>query len=129
MSDLYIAQAGGVWDLVIEDGDAVLVHELDENPLAAEVAQRVVYEISTWLGESPYDRTAGIPYLDGVFGFEPVPGVAAMITQTALETEGVTEIEGTPRYLLDTTTGVLSLDLQLVVGDTTVPLALSVGAV
>lgn len=98
MSDLQIDASTGVWDLVLEDGDLVLVHDVSH---AAEVAQRVVYRLMTWLAESPYDRGAGLPYLDGIFGFEPLPGVAGLLTQTILETEGVTEIIGAPDYILD----------------------------
>ena len=126
VSDLYIADNGDEWDLVLDDGDVVLVHELAENADAVEVAQRVVYRVMTWQGESPYDTAAGLPYLDGIFGFEPVPGVAALISQTILETDGVTEIDGTPSYLLDSTTRELSMAVAIKHGAVAVPLALTV---
>ena len=74
MSDLQIDATTGVWDLTLDDGDAVLVHEISR---AAEVAQRVVYALMTWRGESVYDRGVGLPYLDGIFGFEPLPGISS----------------------------------------------------
>lgn len=95
--DLQIAiSANGGWDLVLKDGDFVFV---DEGP--AEVGQRVVYRLMTWLGESPYDTGAGLPYLDGIFGFEPIPGIAGLLTQTILDTEGVDEIVDNPVFSLD----------------------------
>lgn len=126
MSDLYIAHNGDEWDLVLDDGDVVLVHELETAPIPAEVAQRVVYRVMTWLGESPYDTGAGLPYLDGIFGFEPVPGIAALISQTVLDTEGVLEIDGNPSYLLEPSTRELAMSIAIRVGDVVVPLALEI---
>ncbi len=123
MSDLQIARdVNGEWDLVLVDGDAVLVHTVS---VAAEVAQRVVYRVSTWYGESPYDRGVGLPYLDGIFGFEPVPGVAALISQTILDTEGVLEIVDNPDYILASDRE-LSLAFAIRVDGTTVDLALEI---
>ncbi len=98
MSDLQIDATTGVWDLTLVDGDVVLVHEVSR---AAEVAQRVVYRLMTWLAESPYDRAAGLPYLDGIFGFEPLPGIAGLLSQTILDTPGVVAIVDDPLYELD----------------------------
>jgi hypothetical protein len=118
VSDLYIDSSTGEWDLVLDDGDLVLVHELEENAYPAEVAQRVVYRVMTWSGESPYDVAAGLPYLDGIFGFEPVPGVAALITQTILGTEGVTELAEQPSYLLEPSRELaMSLAIRIDTGD------------
>lgn len=127
MSDLKIADSGDGWDLVLEDGDVVLFGADD---LTAEVAQRVVYTVMTWQGESAYDRAAGLPYLDGIFGFEPVPGVAGLITQAIADTEGVAEIDESPSYLLDTTTHELSISVGIrVVGDSEfTPVSLEVGS-
>jgi hypothetical protein len=114
VSDLQIDATTGVWDLTLEDGDAVLVHEVSR---AAEVAQRVVYALMTWRGESRYDRGVGLPYLDGIFGFEPLPGIAGLLNQTILDVEGVTEIIGPPDYILDG--GVLSYSVVIRVDDGT----------
>lgn len=126
MSDLYIANTGDEWDLVLDDGDVVLVHELDENPVASEVAQRVVYNVMAWLGESPYDTGAGMPYLDGIFGFEPVPGIAALFTQTVLDTDGVDELDENPTYTLEPITRELAMSFRIKAGSVVVPLALEV---
>lgn len=114
MSDLQIDATTGVWDLALDDGDAVLVHEVSR---AAEVAQRVVYALMTWRGESRYDRGVGLPYLDGIFGFEPLPGIAGLLSQTILDVEGVTEIVGQPDYILDG--GTLSYSVVIRVDDGT----------
>lgn len=114
MSDLQIDATTGVWDLALDDGDAVLVHEVSR---AAEVAQRVVYALMTWRGESRYDRGVGLPYLDGIFGFEPLPGIAGLLSQTILDVEGVTEIIGNPDYILDG--GTLSYSVVIRVDDGT----------
>lgn len=114
MSDLQIDATTGVWDLTLDDGDVVLVHEVSR---AAEVAQRVVYALMTWRGENRYDRGVGLPYLDGIFGFEPLPGIAGLLTQTILDVEGVTEIVGNPEYVLDG--GTLSYSVVIRVDDGT----------
>jgi hypothetical protein len=114
VSDLQIDATTGPWDLTLVDGDVVLVHEVSR---AAEVAQRVVYALMTWRGESVYDRGVGLPYLDGIFGFEPLPGIAALLSQTILDVEGVTEIIGPPDYILDG--GTLSYSVVIRVDDGT----------
>jgi hypothetical protein len=114
VSDLQIDATTGVWDLTLVDGDAVLVSDVS---LAAEVAQRVVYRLMTWRGESRYDRGAGLPYLDGIFGFEPLPGIAGLLSQTILSVEGVVEIVGAPAYILDD--GTLSYSVVIRVSDGT----------
>jgi hypothetical protein len=114
VSDLQIDATTGVWDLTLVDGDAVLVSDVS---LAAEVAQRVVYRLMTWRGESRYDRGAGLPYLDGIFGFEPLPGIAGLLSQTILSVEGVVEIVGAPQYILDN--GTLSYSVVIRVSDGT----------
>lgn len=110
--DVKIDTTTGPWDLALVDGDLVLT-----SSRAEETAQRVVYRLMTWLAESPYDRGAGLPYLDGIFGFEALPGVAGLLTQTILDTEGVAEIVGTPSYLLDDRT--LSYSITIRVDDGT----------
>lgn len=121
MTDFAIANDGDGWDLVLDDGDLVLTHTLG---LPAEVAQRVVYRLMTWLGESPYDLTAGVPYEQLVFGFEPVPGIVAYLVQIVLDTEGVTDVATEPDFELDDRT--LTITLAIVVGTETVPIELQV---
>jgi hypothetical protein len=121
MSDLAIANDGTGFDLVLVDGD--LVFGFDDE--AAEVAQRVIYRLMTWLGESPYDRLAGVPYLDGVFNdFEPVPGIVALLIQVVLDTEGVDEITDDPLFELEDR--VLTITATIRVGAELVPISLPV---
>ena len=75
---------GGVYDLVEQGGDLVTLSGPDET------LNHLTYRLQTWLGESPYARTAGIPYIDGVFGQHgPVQGIAALFTLQILETDGI----------------------------------------
>lgn len=121
MSDIQIADEGDGYDLVLVDGDLVLGFESE----AAEVAQRVTYNLMTWLGESPYDRLAGVPYLDGVFGdFEPVPGIVALLRKVITDTEGVTEITEEPVFELENRQ--LSIACTFRVGSQTTSIGLAV---
>jgi len=95
--DFKIANAGTGWDLVIEDGDLVMLEEDSEE----DIAQRVTYALMVWLGESVYDREAGVPYLDAVFGDHPLPGVTALLSQRILETEGVVDFDEPPTFDLE----------------------------
>jgi hypothetical protein len=113
MSDLLIRLngTGGLatdWGLVEVDGDLVLTSSHLE-----EVAQRVVYRLMTWLRESPYDRSAGVPYLDGVFGFEPIEGVAGLLAQEILDVEGVDGFLEGPVFALDGRTLTVTATLQV----------------
>ena len=127
MSDLKISNDGTGFDLVIEDGDVVLHVADTDDDRANEVLQRVVYRLMTWTGESVYDRGAGLPYLDGIFGDEPIGDVAALLTQTVIDTDGVDELVGIPSYEFDSESGTLSIAISVRVGATVTDLALSVG--
>lgn len=100
MTDIRIANDGDGWDLALVDGDLELLPEDAENDGEA-VAQRVVFAWMTWLGESPYARTEGTPYIGGVFGEAPAPGIGALLLQIALDVEGVADIEGEPAFDLE----------------------------
>lgn len=100
MTDIRITNDGGGWDLALVDGDLELVPETATDDGEA-VAQRLVFAWSTWLGESVYDRGAGVPYLDTVFGVAPMPGIAALLLQIGLDVEGVADIDGEPAFDLD----------------------------
>lgn len=43
-------------DMVIENGDLAFVKNTDA------IAQHIRIRLQTWLGESPYDQNAGVPY-------------------------------------------------------------------
>lgn len=120
--DLAISNDGTGWDLKLTDGDLVM-HVEDS---AEDVAQRVVYRLSTWRGESPFDALAGVPYLDGVFGYEPVAGVVALLRNVIETTEGVAEVLGDPDFVLDQTTRTLAISCVIRVGTAEVPIQLKV---
>lgn len=113
VSDLQIDATTGVWDLALVDGDLVFVDDVSR---AAEVMQRVIYRLMTWRGESVYDRGAGLPYLDGIFGVEPVPDVVGLLNQTVLDTDGVVAIVESTYTLTD---GVLAYAVAIRVDDGT----------
>jgi len=121
VTDFAIANTGGGFDLDIVDGDLVLTAGISR---AAEVAQRVTYRLMTWLGESPYQTTAGIPYEDVVFGFEPVPGTASLLVQVILDTEGVDGLAEDPVFVLGDDRQ-LSIAVAITVGEDTVPISLA----
>lgn len=110
MTDLLIERNGSQWGLVLRDGDLVLTE--DEGALT-EVTQRVVYRLMTWSGESVYDRTAGLPYADGIFGSSEAEGIAGLFFVHVLETEGVDEITSWDFNLVDRE---LSLSFAIRVG-------------
>lgn len=110
MDDFRIANDGNGWDIVVENGDLVGITGTEA------VTQRVVYRLMTWLGESPYERAAGVPYIGGVFGTEPVYGIGAILLQVILDTEGVAGFdEPEPSLLLDERT--LNVDVTIVTDD------------
>ena len=113
MTDILTEDVGGTWDWTIRDGDIVMT---GDEGRTQEVGQRVVYRLMTWIGESVYDRNVGVPYIEGVFGFEPIAGVVGILTQVAIDTPGVDGVEGQPSYILSDV-GVLALTMRLIVGD------------
>lgn len=105
MTDILLEKVGAGWDLALDaNGDLQLTHNVGR---ATEIGQRVLYTLATWYGECPYDVTAGIPYLELIFGTPaappggPIPGAVAYITQLAVETEGVDALADTPTFTLD----------------------------
>lgn len=117
--DFAIDNDGTGWRLSIVDGDLVRLEE--DSP--EDVAQRVIYALMTWRGESPYDQLAGVPYLTGVFGYEPVPGIVALLRDVVARVEGVDEIVGDPVFELARTRE-LNISISIRVGDALVPLQL-----
>jgi hypothetical protein len=109
VSDFLIEQGDDRgWDMVIRDGDVVWTSDEGTDD-RTEVMQRVQFELQTWLGESPYDRARGMPYLEGVFGDAPVPGIIALVTSKILGVPGVAELVEDPTFVLDTDTRVLTI--------------------
>jgi hypothetical protein len=86
-----------------------------------------VYTLMTWLGESPYERTAGQPYLDGIFSEgNPLPGVVALIVQSVLETPGVDEIVDNPTFDLTPENRLLSISIVVRVAGEDIPVSVDV---
>lgn len=109
MTDILIEPIGnGEYDLALVDNDLVLVGGTEET-WPAEVAQRVTYAVCTWYGESAFDRDAGFPWREGVFGRQPIDGIAALVHEHILAVEGVQGIGSQPVLTLDTTTRKLSI--------------------
>ena len=79
---------GGVWDIVLEDGD----YKLTTEGSVSDVAQKVVYAWMTWLGESPYNTNQGLPH-DQILGSnEPIEGISGLYALAAQEVPGVDEL-------------------------------------
>lgn len=123
MTDFYIDDTDGDgFDLVVSDeGDLTLTHTMGRE---AEVGQRVIFRLMTHRGECPYDVTAGLPYVNGIFGAAPVSAIGALLSVEIEETEGVDEIIGVPEYLLDDRT--LDVIVTLRIADTDLDLALEI---
>lgn len=107
--DLKIEHVGdGVWDLAMEGGDFVLIGHT-EATWPDLVAQRVTFAILTWLGESPFNRGDGFPWADGVFGRNPVEGIAALLHAHIVAVDGVEGLDEPPTLTLDAVTRVLTI--------------------
>lgn len=92
MADFKIERDGnGQWDLSLVDGDLVLFDEVTELP--AVVGQRIAYNVQTWLGESPYETTAGLPHEDLLGSLAGHEGIAGLYAAEILEVEGVAGFE------------------------------------
>lgn len=128
MPDFQIANpTGSQYGLVLTDGDLVLLDE-DEN-LPEVVAQRVVYELMTWFGESVYDQSAGVPHLDVLGAFAGAEGIAGIYALATQEVDGVAAIKAfdfdSPEY---DNGYALSVRATVTAGATDVSIALNFGA-
>lgn len=91
MPDFKIANPGGSqWGLVLDDGDLVLLDEVESFPEV--VAQRIVYELMPWLGECAYDPAIGLPHLEILGSLEGAEGIAGLYVLAIQEVDGVAEI-------------------------------------
>lgn len=126
--DLQIEEiGGGDNDLAIVGGDLVRVGG-DASTWGVAVAQRVRYELGTWLGESAFDRGKGFPWADGVFGRQPIDGIASLFYDAIASVEGIDGIVGQPDLRLDTVTRRLTGSIVADVGGFEVPITLAVKA-
>lgn len=108
-------------DLVIEDNDFVLVGHTAETHGQA-VLQDITYEVGTWFGESAFDRNAGFPWREAVFGEEPIDGIGALVQDRISKLEGVDGFEEAPILTLDATRTKLFIRAQVKAGDFILPL-------
>lgn len=122
MTDFAIEPLGnGDHDLVITANDFVIVGRTSDTWID-ELQQRIYYALGTWHGESAWDRSKGFPWVEGVFGRQPIDGIAALIYQKILEVDGVDGIQGQPTIELDTVARQLSISCQVISGEFVVPI-------
>lgn len=91
------------YDLDITDGDLSFVTGIEAK------RQHIEMRLRTWLAETPYDRAAGVPYLQVIFRRgTTLQAVEFILTQIVADTPGVLEVlDLTPT--LDRATRVLSV--------------------
>jgi hypothetical protein len=81
-----IKMQGG--DMVIEDGEISFV---THQPA---IGQHIEMRLRTFLGETVYDQSAGVPYIQVIFLKQtPLDSVQFILEQNVLSTPGVTGIE------------------------------------
>jgi len=82
-------------DLKLTDSDMDLTDgELSFVTGPAAIAQDITMRLRTWLGETVYDQSAGVPYLQVIFvKSTPVESVRFILTQVVLATPGVTGVD------------------------------------
>ncbi len=84
-------------DLDITNGELSLVTGI------VAVKQDVMMGLATWLGETPYDTTAGLPYLQVIFQTDDVNAVNAIIERFIISRPGVDTVK-LNQSVLDLTT-------------------------
>lgn len=119
------AIGGGDYDLVITDGDLVLVGGTEDTHPAA-VVQDLTYEFGTWFGESPFDRSVGFPWVESVFGVHPIEGIGALVHERAVAIERVEDLEDAPVLEFDPLTARLSIQIHAKGADFVVPVELEI---
>jgi len=112
--DYRIEKTAGQWDVALVDGDIVLLDDESDADRIEAVSQRAVYRFMTWLGESPYEVTAGVPH-DAILGStEPVEGVVGLYALEIGDTEGVSAVED---LSFVETSGELEITATIRIGD------------
>ena len=85
MTDLKLDQL--THDLVIENGDLVLVTE------AEALVQNIKVRLYTFYGEWAFDTTQGVPYFEDILVKNPnISNIQAILKNVILETKGVTKL-------------------------------------
>ncbi|MCO0638357.1 hypothetical protein M8745_20695, partial [Lutimaribacter sp. EGI FJ00014] len=105
----------GQYDLVLTTAQArdfVLIGTTEATH-PAQVQQRLIYTFGTWLGESRFDRTAGFPWEQAVFGKQPIENISALIYDRAINTEGVEAFISGPTLELDNETRQLTVAAEV----------------
>lgn len=123
MSDIKLTDVGTGHDLALVDGDLVWTADVSR---IEEVSQRILYRLLTWRGESLYDRRAGVPYLDVVFGDTADAGARDYLLDIIATTDGVDGIAGEDTFDLDQTTGVLTINATVRIAGQDVTIATEV---
>lgn len=118
--------------MLLTDDDITLTADQDLAlvTLRPAIAQHLAMTWRTWLGETPYDTTAGVPYLQVIFnGQTDLPATSSILTLIGEGVPGITGISLDPLDL-DTQTRELTvigrgtseegpIDFSLLVGGTT----------
>lgn len=100
------------YDLDITDGELTFVRG------AEAITQDIQMRLRTWLGETPYDQAAGVPYLQVIFqrGVE-LDAIQFILENRILDTPGVEQVTSLDLDL-DARTRVLTVTGRaLLVGD------------
>jgi hypothetical protein len=72
------------------------------------IAQDITMALRTWLGETPYDRGAGVPYISVIFARgEPLESIRLTLERKVLSRPGVLAVQLTPE--IDTLTRSLTV--------------------
>lgn len=119
-------------DMLLVDDDIALTADQDLAlvTLRPAIAQDIKMGLRTWLGETPYDTTEGVPYLQVIFAGTPdVVAAQFILEQNILRRPGVTGVTLEPLQLnpqtrVLTATGVATseegpIDFSFILGETT----------
>lgn len=128
MSDLKIVPIGdGQYDLAFENDDLVVIGET-ATTWPQSVAQDVTYTLSTWFGESAFDRSVGFPWQEGVFGENPIDGVGSLVYDFIVGVDGVEGMDEAPILDFDAANSRLTINATATGREFTVPVTLEVTA-
>lgn len=78
-------------DIVIENGDAVLIEDVEGDP--AQIEQHLKIKLWLFKGEWFLDTSVGVPYFEDILVKNPnIPNIESILKQKILSTPGVNEI-------------------------------------
>ena len=118
-------------DILLTDDDITFTQDQDLLLVTGQdaIAQHILMRLRVWLGETPYDESEGVPYLQVIFkGTADLQATKFILTDNILRTPGVTGAELDP-LVLDSATRELTVtgrattiegdvDFSLIVGST-----------